>query len=333
MISLLRQRWFLFALAGVITVGFTFSVALEPLSQMALLRNGIVITVLFLMSFPLQFGDLRKAVQKPGGALLASGLNYGFMPILAWIFSLSMTGDLAIGLNLAAATPCTLASAAVWTRKAGGNDATALMVTIITNLSCFVITPLCLLWTTGQAVEIKLERMIFTLGLMVLVPLAVGQLLRIPRPLGTWATLNKARLGIVAQIGVLSIVFLGCIKSGLNLRELPPEESPHILSFVWMIFAVLAVHSIGLLIAHKIAKRLKFSRPERIAIGFASSQKTLMVGLLIAATYYEASPLAILPMVTFHVGQLLIDTIVADRMKQNEPPAEESGQVNQEQTS
>ena len=332
MISLLRQRWFLFALAGVITVGFTFSDALEGLSKLKLLRNGIVITVLFLMSFPLQFGDLRNAVQKPGGALLASGLNFGFMPILAWIFSLSLSGDLAIGVNLAAATPCTLASAAVWTRKAGGNDATALMVTIITNLSCFIITPLCLLWTTDIKVDIDLSDMVFTLGLMVLLPLAAGQLLRISRPLGTWATLNKARLGIAAQVGVLSIVFLGCIKSGLSLRGPLPEDSPDLFSFIWMILVVLTIHSIGLWVAHVVARRLNFSRPERIAIGFASSQKTLMIGLFVAANYYGASPLAILPMVTFHVGQLLIDTVVADRMKQSEPPAEESGQSNEEQT-
>ena len=62
-----------------------------------------------------------------------------------------LRGDLAVGLLVAAAAPCTLASAAVWTRRAGGNDAVALMVTIGTNLTCFVVTPLWLLVTTGRA--------------------------------------------------------------------------------------------------------------------------------------------------------------------------------------
>ena len=33
-----------------------------------------------------------------------------------------------------------VASAAVWTRRAGGNDAVALIVTISTNLACFLLT-------------------------------------------------------------------------------------------------------------------------------------------------------------------------------------------------
>jgi hypothetical protein len=41
-----------------------------------------------------------------------------------------------------------------------------------------------------------------------------------------------------------------------------------------------------------------------------------MVGLHISLTYYGG--LTILPMVAYHVGQLLIDTLVADRLRQTD---------------
>ena len=49
----------------------------------------------------------------------------------------------------------------------------------------------------------------------------------------------------------------------------------------------------------------------QIAIGLSGSQKTLMVGLQIAID----CGVSVIPMITYHLGQLLIDTIVADRWR------------------
>ena len=51
----------------------------------------------------------------------------------------------------------------------------------------------------------------------------------------------------------------------------------------------------------------------RHAVGFAGSQKTLMVGLTLAIEYFPQAP--ILPVVAYHVCQLLVDTLVADWLK------------------
>ena len=49
-----------------------------------------------------------------------------------------------------------------------------------------------------------------------------------------------------------------------------------------------------------------------IAVGISGSQKTLMVGLQVCLDL----GITILPMVAFHVAQLLVDTLIADRMRQ-----------------
>lgn len=59
-------------------------------------------------------------------------------------------------------------------------------------------------------------------------------------------------------------------------------------------------------------------RGNRIAVRFSGNQKLLIVGLHVAVTYYQG--FVLLPMVVYHVTPLLIDTIVADRMRNSGPP-------------
>lgn len=320
----LVRHWFLGGLAAAVVTGFAFAEPLSALPDVWVLRNGIVVVVLFLMSFPLALGDLQRAVRRPGGAVLATLVNYGALPLIAWAASLLSSGDLAIGINVMAAIPCTLASAAVWTRRAGGNDSTALIVTLVTNAFCFLVTPFWLYWTTGSHITISLGiptdgrglsllEMMIKLFFLVVLPMMAGQLARAIPAAGNWATENKKILSNVAQTGILAMVMLGCISCGLKLRALPTDQMPHLGNFAAMIVLVLAVHVTALGLGVGVARQLKFPRAEEIAVAFAGSQKTLMIGLALVTEFYPSHPLAILPMVAYHVGQLFIDTVVADR--------------------
>lgn len=311
MIGFVGRYWFLLLLAAVISLGFGFSPTLEFLTQVPYLQNAIVVTVLFLMAFPLEFGDLHDAARRPGPSSLGTAINYGLLPLIAWGASLLVTGDLRIGVNIAAAIPCTLASAAVWTRKAGGNDVAAIVVTIVTNLLCFAVTPMWLKLTTGGAVSLNVTEMIQKLLILVVAPMLAGQLCRIPPPIGRWATANRAAMSVIAQLGILSMVFLGCIGAGMRLRNLE-EAVPPVEMLGLMLAVVIGVHASALAIGYFSAKSLGMQPADQIAVGISGSQKTLMVGLWIANTFYTAQPLAILPLIAYHVSQLFMDTWVAD---------------------
>lgn len=321
----LVSRWFLIALVLVLLVGFTQSERLAFLAKsksnsISVARQAIVALVLFWMALPLKFGAVLEAVRKPGAAILASVINLGLLPLVAWgmYFALQpvLQADLAIGILIAAATPSTLASSAVWTRRAGGNDMVANLVTVITNLSCFLITPMWLVAMTGQKVQsVELSSMVLKLLYTVLLPMLAAQALRIIEPIGSWATRNKIPLGVAAQCGVLTMVLFGAVSGGLSLaahRERPATVGVDLLI---MIGVVLTLHLLMLWLGHVFSKWMGLARPERIAVGFAGSQKTLMVGLAIAIEDYGTLALAVLPMIAYHVGQLLVDTAVADRMR------------------
>lgn len=205
----LIQRWFLIALVAVLAIGTCFAKQLEPVTKLHFpgtampLRSVIVAVVLFLMAFPLEASAMWKAMRRPWPPLLAVVVNVGLLPLLAWGVSFGLNADLGGGLLVAAATPCTLASAAVWTRRAGGNDAVAILVTIITNLFCFIVTPLWLLVMTGESVdspELSLANMSTKLGSLVVLPMFAAQLLRRYKPLGIWATREKLTLSVLAHV-------------------------------------------------------------------------------------------------------------------------------------
>jgi sodium/bile acid cotransporter 7 len=318
----LIQRWFLIGLIAVVATGMYWSAPLAPLSRSKALQNAIVAGVLFLMALPLEARAMWRALSRPKAPLLAVLVTYGLLPLLAWAVSFVLTPDLGGGLLVASATPCTVASAAVWTRRAGGNDAVAILVTIITNLACFFVMPLWLFITAGAnlrnadsnfANDISLTKMGLNLGLLVVLPMACAQVLRCRQPLANWATKHKMALGVLAQSGILAMVFLGSIKTGLSMREDSGNQALGIGDFLAMLVAVCAIHSIMFWCGLGLAKAAGCSREDQIAVGFSGSQKTLMVGLLVALSLQ----VSILPMITFHVSQLFIDTLFADWLRKH----------------
>lgn len=266
------------------------------------------------MALPVPTAELHRAIRAPWAALYASMLNFLLIPLLAWASSFWFDPFLGQGLIVAAAVPCTLASAAVWTRRAGGNDSVAIFVTLFTNLLCFALTPFWIWLTLGEVAEVSTQELIWKLLLLVVLPILLAQLFRQYRPFGEWTTRRKIQLSVSAQIGILIMVMIGAIKMGLRMSE---DSS----TFTWtgilkVLLVVNLIHLFALFFGRWSAGVLGFNRPDQIAIGIAGSQKTLMVGLNIAVDLKSS----ILPMLLFHVCQLFFDTLIVDRWRQSPPP-------------
>ena len=106
------------------------------------------------------------------------------------------------------------------------------------------------------------------------------------------------------------MVFIGAVNAQRSLRRQTGDSWLESCDFCVMTLVVLGLHSGVLVTGYGLAKLAGMSRASCIAVAFAGSQKTLMVGLYVALRYYGG--LAILPMVAYHVGQLMLDTLVAD---------------------
>lgn len=287
----------------------------ESLGSLAdrLPRSWIIGSVLLAMALPLRIDAMWATVRQPAPAFVAVAINMLLVPTLAWCVSHLLPADLALGLIIAASVPCTLASAAVWTRMAGGNDAVSLLVTMITNLSCFVATPgLIYLFAGRTESTVDFSGMASKLFILIVLPISAAQLLRLLPTVGLWATDNKRLLSTYAQIGLLTIVFTGAVNSGLKVAGLGDQIAPILGQIGLMIVLAAVVHTAAWFAGLRLAGALNMTRPDQLAVAFAGSQKTLMVGLAIALSF---GGLTVLPMLAFHIEQLLIDTLLADKYR------------------
>src|SRR5437868_5398407 len=131
--ALLRKQWFFVILLGGVTLAFLLPGWLRPVT--ARLEPRVVVAVaLFLMALGLESRSLFGSLLKPLPALWAVLISYGPLPALGWLAgSLLPNADLRIGLLIITSVPCTLASAVLWTGQARGNEATALLVILLTT--------------------------------------------------------------------------------------------------------------------------------------------------------------------------------------------------------
>jgi sodium/bile acid cotransporter 7 len=125
-------------------------------------------------------------------------------------------------------------------------------------------------------------------------------------------------LGIASQCRILLMVTIGAIHTGQRLAGTALGGSTAI-DLLAMIGAVIFVHVSSFWLGLGLARALGLVWGDQVAVAFAGSQKTLMVGMKVSID----AEFSVLPMVTYHIGQLFIDTVFADWLKRRRPePAE-----------
>ncbi|MFC1537712.1 bile acid:sodium symporter family protein, partial [Gemmatimonadota bacterium] len=155
-------------------------------------------------------------------------------------------------------------SCIVYTRLAGGDDALALWLSVLTSLSCALIMPLLLTWFLGRGISVPLELMVKRLMLVLFLPLSAGMLLR--------ALIGEARISPLGPA-----LTRGCALIILAVIMVAVTKGRSLLGS-WSILPVLAAvagfHLALLGAAVLICRIFGCSRPERIAVLFCASQKT-----------------------------------------------------------
>lgn len=315
-----RRHWFLLLLGVVLAVGLWCGPRLaEPVSVFP--RGWIVAVVMFITAFPMAFSQLTTAARQVKSVGIALMLSTVAAPLLAWCFGRVLPPSLAAGLVVAAAVPCTLASAAVWTRRGGGNDSIALLVTLTTNIACFVVMPSWLWLFLRTQVPLNAAQLSLRLLWLVVVPIAAAQTLRFVPRVAAMATRWKQKLSIAAQLGVLLMVFFGAISAGNSIDK---AGSGELEPGLWALFlcTVLGLHLALFGLGWWLSEKLHVHRANQLAVAVSGSQKTLMIGLDVSLSLAATGlgGLVVLPMVAYHVVQLLVDTLLVDWLRADGSP-------------
>lgn len=274
----------------------------SPLAHSSQFRSGIVIFVMLLMGWTLQPRVVVRSARQPAASLLAIGINVFGVPLLAWPTLWILPPDLAGGLIVASLVPCTLASATVWTRAAGGDDAVAMVTTVVTNLLCFVVAPVGLWLILDRVAETDVTGQMKGLFLQVVAPLIAGQMLR-RLGFGVWGDRNKVPLSTVAQVGILVMVLLGSV---LSAERLPPDSSQTVVMLLLTTCLAAVIHVSAVALGFFASRSLGAETAQQRAVAISCGQKTLMVGLQLALD----AGVSVIPMIVYHISQLVIDTLL-----------------------
>ncbi len=234
MANWIKKNWLLLALAVVYAIGHFGADRLSGLAEATWLRSAIVFSVMWVMGVTLQPDAITGSLRKPTASLLAITSSIFLVPLLCLPGWWWLSPELGGGLFVAGLVPCTLASASVWTRRAGGDDSISMMTTVVTNLSCVLVVPIGIRFvlasdTSVSAPTISATAQMQKLFWFVVLPLLIAQVMRrrglFGRPMGDWADRHKISLSVFAQFGILAMVLFGAIASQTYVAS-SADDSP-----------------------------------------------------------------------------------------------------------
>lgn len=247
--------------------------------------------------------------------LVVQGATFGLFPlVVAGVLALAgsrVPEALATGFFFLAALPSTVSSSVAMTSLARGNVPVAIFNASISSLIGVFVTPALMAWYLHSVGEgLDLSAVILKLIVLVVLPLAVGQMLR-PFLVGI-VERHRALVRAADRAVILAIVYNSfCDSVAAGIWK---GQSPFLL--LEIVAGVLALFAVTYVLVGLACRLLGFSRPDTTAVVFCASKKSLATGLPMAHVMFGAAPelsLIIAPIMLYHFLQLLIVGVIAGR--------------------
>ena len=274
---------------------------------------------------------LLNGLRLPRREVLRGLGNWRFLvPVTLWSFgAMGLMGlglwqlgaailppTVALGLLFLGLLPSTVQSATAYSSIGGGNVAVSVVAAAVLNiLGVLVSAPLFSMIGGGEAGGIDLGS-IERIALILLLPFAIGQVLQ--TWLGEMMKDHKQAATWMDRISIaiaVYVAFSGAVEEGIWGRvDLPGWAALVALVVVFLGFGFggswLASGALGL------------ARPERVSFLFAGAQKSIALGAPLATVLFPPAiaGLLLLPVLVYHLLQLVISAPLASRLNRLQAP-------------
>jgi len=287
--------------------------------------NAGIFAVFLLHGLGLPAAQLRTGALQWRIHLVVQVFTFGVFPLLWWLgdtlLGRWLPPELSMGLLYLCAVPSTVSSSVAMTGMARGNVPAAIFNASLSSLLGIVLTPLIVglfAHVTGQA--LSMGEAVLKLSTLLLLPLVLGQVLR--PLLGAWFARYRRYTNAFDRTIILVLVYASFCDSISN-----GMFTEHGWQLLVMAFAgAAALLAIVLTLTTRVARALRFSTEDEIAVVFCGSKKTLASGVPMARLLFGASPalgFIVLPLMFYHQTQLLVCSVMAERYAKRpvRPPA------------
>lgn len=314
---MLRRFRLFFQLTGLLALAWLWPSLGGGVDALLPMRKLAVAVLFFMAGVSLRPRDVARSAGKVRCHIVIHAALFGLFPALVagthFPFDRMAGGQITLGLYALSALPATVSSCVVFTTLAYGSSGIALFNAVLSNLIGLFVSPLLfLLFLQAGEVSIVLNKsaIVIKMALLVVAPFVFGQMF--PRRGRAWFRRRPRVCRTVNVAAILAIVYFSfCdlfLRSGTALAARP-------VVFLCFYLALLNLAMLGLL--KLLAGLLRFSSPDRIAVMFTGSQKTLAMGMPLIIAFAESDPslsagLMALPIIVYHPLQLIIASFARD---------------------
>ncbi|KAI9492199.1 SBF-like CPA transporter family-domain-containing protein [Zychaea mexicana] len=350
---MLKKYWFLVGLAFVICLGYACPDIARKGGYIRAeysIKWGAVIIIFIISGLSLRTRILTQTFMRVRLHLLIQIINLVIIPffvfglvLLLFKLRVPMNSLVLMGVVIAASTPTTVSSNVVMTKNAKGNEATALMNAAVGNVLGIFISPALVDTFQEPLIEATPENesaqaggrvdfvsVLKQLGITVLIPLVVGQLIQIAFTEKVAKIKVKWRLSDVSSVALLTMVW-SVFSDAFHSGSFNSVGATDIIAVVIMNFGFYILFSLlSLFLAYipfpsslkepSWVKRLRYSREDTVAVMYCGATKTVAMGVpLINVLYENGDPGTIgvlsTPLLLYHVEQLILGNIEVDILK------------------
>lgn len=217
-----------------------------------------------------------------------------------------------MGIFFLAALPSTVSSSVVMVSIAGGNIPGAIFNASISGIIGIVMTPFWMgLFLTGQQAGFDFTHVLIQLITQIIVPVVAGLLLH--RYFVHWINRHLPKLAAFDKIIILLIVYESFSRSFMS----GIFASVSWLELGGLFAAVIVLFFIVLNFTGWLAKKMHFTREDRITLQFAGTKKSLVHGSVFASVLFNGisgAGIFLLPIMIYHSFQLFYISILARKI-------------------
>ncbi|MBC9246796.1 bile acid:sodium symporter [Paracoccus sp. 11-3] len=303
---------YMFLLIGVVALGVILPAQGIGAKILGQITFWAVALLFFLYGAKLDTASVRAGFMNLRLQSLSFLATYVMFPVLglliAWTMGDQLGPELTLGILFLSVLPSTIQSSIAFTAMAGGNVPAAICSASLSNLVAVVLTPTLMALILHQSGGISTDA-ISKIALQILLPFVLGQLLR--RWIGGFILRHKFLTMIVDRGSILLIVY-----SAFSAGTVAGIWSAIPLNRLLLLGAVICVFlAISMWLMVLTGRFFNLPAPDRTTLLFCGSTKSLASGLPIATAIFPASQVGaiILPLMLFHMIQLLVCAVIAQR--------------------
>lgn len=278
-----------------------------------------VIFIFVLAGLGLRTSELSKALSNIWFNTVVQCFN--FFVVSSVVFGVSrflisvgaLARALADGMVIGTSVPMTINMVLVLTKSSGGDEASAVFNAAFGNLIGVFLTPVLILAYLGVSGDIDLVSVFYKLGLRVILPIAVGQLLqKFSKAVVNFVKKYKKYFKQAQEYCLVFIIYTVFCRTFLEGSE---AKAADIFIMIAIQFALLCSFMV---LAWYLMKLLFRNRPKLRVMGlYGCTHKTVAMGVPLINAIYESNPnvgLYTLPLLIWHPMQLIIGSALAPRI-------------------